>query len=250
MAALMQVKATDKIDHRTRYFISAAQLSELTGNPSKNNYRELKKAADALLHTVVEVTHKPNGEALEFREKLNLTSGCQYVDAHGVIGLRFNEDIIPYISELKERFTQYQARYVMPMRSGYGIRLYELCLQWLGDEREFHVDEFRTLFQLHEKYASNYEIKRNVINPALHDINTFSNIRVRFEQRKTGRRVTHFIFSITRPAKKTKLLSHREWIGKNRKARAGESWDEVLQRTKGAYQEYRRSDEVKDTEFK
>ena len=35
----------------------------------------------------------------------------------------------------------------MPMRSTYGIRLYELCLQWLGDEREFEVDEFREIIR-------------------------------------------------------------------------------------------------------
>ncbi len=128
----------------------------------------------------------------------------------------------------------------MPMRSGYGIRLYELCLQWLGEEREFEVEEFRQLFKLEDKYKSPYEIKRRIIYPALNNINTHSDIRVTFGQRKAGCRVSHFQFMIVKPAAKEKPLSHREWIDKHKMARTGESWEQAIKRTKSEHNNYKK----------
>lgn len=125
----------------------------------------------------------------------------------------------------------------MPMRSSYGIRLYELCLQWLEDEREFSLEEFKRMFQLENKYTAIKDLKKYVINPAIADINTHSDIQVEFHQHKTGRRVTHFQFRIIRqpkPKPKLNTLSLDEWI--KAKARAGESWDEARRRLRPEYQ--------------
>ena len=97
--------------------------------------------------------------------EMNIVSHCDYIEDEGRVELVFTPSIIPYISSLKTRFTKYQAKYVMPMRSGYGIRLYELCLQWLGDEREFEVDEFKELLGLGNQYPRLADLKRRVIRP-------------------------------------------------------------------------------------
>lgn len=213
MAALMQVKAKEKLDYKTRYFVSANALADLTGSKAKNNYSELRKAADELMNTQVIVTEAPDGTPLGKRLKINLTSSCEYLDDEGTVGLRFTDEITPYVSELKKRFTKYQAKYVMPMRSSYGIRLYELCLGWMGDEREFTVEEFRKMFGLEEKYKAIKDLKKDVVFKAISDINTYSDIRVRFGQRKTGRRVTHFQFAITKPVKNNRIvpLDFEKW---------------------------------------
>ena len=223
----MQVKAKEKLDYKHRYYVSANALADMTGSAAKNNYQELKKAAQDLMETTVYIKDDAEGNPLERTLRINLVSSCEYVDGEGVVGLRFTDEITPYVSDLRKRFTQYQAKYVMPMRSGYGIRLYELCLQWLGDEREFEVVEFRRMFGLEKKYSSVYELKRNVIDPALDDINTHSDIHVDFGQRKAGRKVTHFQFRITRSAKQKKI-NLNEFIEKN--ARPGESWEAAKKR--------------------
>ena len=243
MAALMQVKAGEPLDYKHRYYISANALADLTGSKAKNNYEELKKAANDLMEKIVYVRETPDGKPLKFLRKINLVSSCDYIDDQGTVGLRFTDEITPYISDLRKRFTQYQAKYVMPMRSSYGIRLYELCLQWLGDEREFSVDEFRRMFGLENKYKSIKDLKVRVINPALNDINTHSDIRVIFGQRKAGRVVSHFQFMIVKKQKKKeKLLSHKDWISANNKANVGEDWDSAIKRTKTEYKQYREQD--------
>lgn len=198
MAALIQVKAKEELNFRTRYYVTANALADMTNTKAKNNYSELKRAADQLMNSTLTVKDSPDGKPLSKYLKMNLVSSCQYEDGAGTVGLRFTEEVIPYISSLKTRFTKYQAQYVMPMRSGYGIRLYELCLQWLGNEREFSVENFREIFCLTDKYPAIAELKRNVVEPAIRDINKFSDITVEFGQRKKGRKISHFQFKIAK----------------------------------------------------
>lgn len=234
MAALMQVKAKEKLDYRKRYYVTANALADMTGSQAKNNYQELKRASKELMETTLVVSDTPDGRPLDKYLRINLVSSCEYSDGEGVVGLRFTEEITPYVSDLRKRFTQYQARYVMPMRSSYGIRLYELCLQWLGDEREFEVEEFKRMFGLENKYKSIKDLKARVINPALDDINTHSDIHVKFGQRKAGRQVTHLQFMITRKTPRKKV-SFDQYVKDN--ARVGESWESAKKRLKSAYED-------------
>lgn len=242
MAALMQVKSKTEIDFRTRYCVSANALADMTGAKAKNNYQELKSAADTLMSVTVTVFDDAQGKPLKKYKKINLVSSCEYEDGAGTVGLRFTEEIVPYISSLKTRFTQYQARYVMPMTSGYSIRLYELCLQWLGNEREFTVEEFRRILDLKDKYDRLERLKAKVITPAIKEINKYSDIHVTFGQRKSGRRVTHFQFKIAKkqgeevqealPLKKEskKIYTKADLDKDNALARAGETYEQALKR--------------------
>jgi len=236
LAALMQVKAGEKLDFRHQYIITANALADLTNQKAVANYRELKKAVADLRDMYISVKEKPNAElGTPDQTDINVVSSCQYWHKEGRVSLRFTEEILPYISDLKKRFTQYQAKYVMPMRSSYGIRLYELCLQWLGNEREFLVDDFRRMFGLENKYSNIRDLKRRVIKPALIDINTYSDIRVKFAQVKRGRRVHSFQFMIVKSEKdpKPKKPSFDEYVELN--ARPGEDWKQAKQRLSPEY---------------
>lgn len=228
IAALMQVKAKDKLDYRKRYYVSANTLADMTGTKAYENYKELKKAADDLMNTTVLVADTPDGKALPNPIRINLVSSCEYIKGQGTVGLRFTEEITPYVSDVRSRFAQYQAKYVMPMKSSYGIRLYELCLQWLGYEREFSVDDFRQMFGLSGKSFERIEvIKRRVIKPALDDINTHSDIRVDLGQRKAGRKVTHFQFRITRKTPRSDKMTVQKFVSAYPEKTIGKSEVEV-----------------------
>jgi plasmid replication initiation protein len=240
LAALMQIKSVDNLDHKHNFVVTANALADLTGSKAIANYRELRNAAKELSRMVITIRERPNGEiGAPDETDINVTSSCRYYESEGKVSIRFGAFVIPYISSLKNRFTKYQAKYVMPMKSSYGIRLYELCLQWLGEEREFSVEEFRKMFGLENKYKNVAELKRNVIEPALNDINTHSDIRVKFGQRKAGRRVSHFQFMIVKPTKKEKPLAIRDWITKNQKAKTGESWKQATLRLRNEYNQYK-----------
>ena len=201
LAAISQIRSTKPLDHRQEFTITAGALSELIGTTKSVNYKMLKRAADELMEMIVSVEFYPNGyPGRRIQRKMNVVDACNYIKDEGCVKLTFTPSITPYISALTSHFTRYKARYALRMRSSYGIRLYELCMQWVpfGNEREFSVDEIRDLFALGDKYPTMRSLKARVINPAIRDVNTHTDLHITFGQRKAGRRITHFQFIITR----------------------------------------------------
>lgn len=248
MACLLQIKAGEKLSHKQTFTVTANALADLTGSAAKNNYRELAKAADDLMDMIITVpNYRPNDDPRKVvKRRMNVVAHCDYTKHEGKVEIDFTHSIIPYISQLKKHFTKYQAKYVMPMKSSYGVRLYELCLQWMGDEREFEIEDFKELLGLDDQYQILGDLKRRVINPALRDINTYSDIRVAFGQRKAGRRVTHLQFKITRQEAEKPAPIRRVRQGKITRAeieeiaRPNESWAEAEERLKNIRAEHRR----------
>ena len=81
------------------------------------------------------------------------------------------------------------------MSSVYAIRLYELLVQWreLG-EREVQIGWLKEQFQVPNNYSRMYDFKRNVIDIAVDQINTYSDLTVSYTQRKVGRQVVALQF--------------------------------------------------------
>ncbi len=162
---------------------------------------------------------------------------CDYYPSEGKVVVCFAKKIIPYLSQLSANFTQYKLRYVTKMKSVYGIRLYELLVQWQSTgEREIDIAWLRQILQIEDKYSAIKDLKKYVIEPALLDINQHSNFWVQYTQRKTGRSVTHFQFQFglrqqkneqTTKEKHTKMTVER-FVQENPELTRGKSRPEVL----------------------
>ena len=149
--------------------------------------------------------------------------------------------MLPYLCELKGQFTRYKLEHVGKMTSLYAIRLYELLMQWqTTGVREIEIEWLKKQFQIEDEYPRMYDLKKYVIESAVKDINNHSNYNTEWIQRKTGRRVTHLIFTFTeKQAKKQFKASNKEpmmfGLPKSeieRKSRVGESYEEAAFRIK------------------
>lgn len=196
LACIAQVRRDQPITDEIMYSVSAADISAMTGNSSGTVYDELAKAALRLKRREVWLTEHPNGDGS--REETLITGWVQsirYRKAEGRVELRFTKDMLPYLTQLSAQFTRYALEDVAKMTSAHGIRLYELLAQWRGaGEREVSVQWLRESFQLEGKYPAIKDLKRWVIEPAVAQCNEHSPLWVRWEQRKTGRTVSHLIF--------------------------------------------------------
>jgi plasmid replication initiation protein len=181
------------------YSITAAEYASMVGTESHSVYKELADAALRLKRREVWLTERPNGDGSH--EETLITGWVQsirYRKSEGRVELRFTKDMLPYLTQLSTQFTRYALADVAKMTSAHAIRLYELLAQWRGTgtgQREVPIERLREYFQLGDKYALLYELKRWVIKPAVEQINELSPMWVKWDQRKTGRRVSHLVFT-------------------------------------------------------
>ena len=99
------------------------------------------------------------------------------MEEEGRACLRFNKDMLPYLTELSAQFTKYRLKAVAKMDSAHAIRLYELLAQWRGvGKREMAVDRLRETFHLGDRYPSIKDFKKCVIDVAVSQINEHSDL--------------------------------------------------------------------------
>jgi plasmid replication initiation protein len=115
------------------------------------------------------------------------------------VRLRLAVDILPYLTHLAGEFVRYRINQVAGMSSVYGIRLYELLLQWMTNgEREVEIEWLKKALQIEEAYNRVDNLKMRIINPAVAQINANTDLFVSYTQRKRGSAIKSFVFTFGR----------------------------------------------------
>ncbi|MDN3554355.1 replication initiation protein [Halomonas almeriensis] len=196
LACIAQVRRDQPITDEVLYNVTVADYAALVSTESHSTYKELADAALRLKRREVWITERPNGEGSH--EETLVTGWVQsirYRKSEGRVQLRFTKDMLPYLTQLTEQFTRYALSDVAKLNSSHAIRLYELLCQWRdAGQREVEIGWLRDAFQLGDKYPALKDFKRRVIEPAVTQINEHSPLWVKWDQRKTGRRVSHLVF--------------------------------------------------------
>ena len=197
LACISQVPRGQPITDQVMYSVTALDIAELSDTDPKSSYRELQEAALRLKRREVRIERETNGNRK--RKKVLICGWVQtieYVEAEGRVNLRFNKDMLPYLTELSAQFTKYRLAAVAKMNSAHAIRFYELLSQWRDvGKREVAVAWLREIFMLGDKYPAIKDFKKWVIDAAVAQINEHSDLIVSYEQRKSGRIVSHLIFT-------------------------------------------------------
>lgn len=149
--------------------------------------------------------------------KFRWVSSQTYFKKEGRFKIALTNEIMPYLTQLKGQFTQYQLNHISGFSSVHAIRLYELFTQYkrLGD-RYISVEDLKKWLQLEDKYDRYNNLNQRVLTPALSEINAKSDLFVEYEPIKKGRKVTGIEFSITyeKPVKKRPAFPHKNKYGK------------------------------------
>jgi plasmid replication initiation protein len=246
LACIAQVRRDQPLTDQELYTVTVQEIADMTGVGLKTAYRHLKEATERLFERRVTLHEAPNGKG---EATIRLTRWVQevvYQEAQGAVALRFSQPMVPYLSQLTEQFTRYSLADVAKLKSPHAIRFYELLCQWRdAGTREVSLDWLREALQLEDRYANIRDLKRRVIEPAMEQINEHTPLNVSWEQRKTGRRVTHLVFTFGEKPKQrkrkkdpTQAISKAKQGGKEtirdedvaRTARPGETWEAARKR--------------------
>jgi plasmid replication initiation protein len=166
-------------------------------------YQALKDACDDLFarqFSYQEINERGNTENVRSR----WVSEVRYVDAEATVKLIFAPVVIPLITRLEERFTQYEMKQISELSTGYAIRLYELLICWrtTGKTPVIELSDFRQkMGVLDAEYPRMYDLKKYVLEPSLKQINEHTDITATYEQHKKGRTITGFSFKFKQKKK-------------------------------------------------
>lgn len=243
LACIGQVQSKEALLVTDEFELSAKDFAEFFFISNDRAYHALLEVTESLFNRYVVVDNPDVNRPKIKRLKMRWISSIKYLTDDGKVILRFSQDMLPFLSDLKGSFTKYDIEHIGKMTCIYAIRLYELLMQWkTTGKREIELDWLKKQFQIEGLYPDMHNFKKRIIEPAVKDINTHSNYQVSWTQRKTGRLVTHltFIFGekapVTpekpkRPVKpKEKMILGVATSEIEKLARVGESYEQTAAR--------------------
>ena len=132
--------------------------------------------------------------------KSRWVSKISYVEDLAILRITFAPDVVPLITKLESHFTSYQLKQVTQLSSKYAIRLYEILIAWRGKGKTpiFKLEDLRFKLGLKDgDYPRIDTLKRRVIDQAVKQINSYTDIETTYKQFKNGRVVAGISFSFT-----------------------------------------------------
>jgi len=130
--------------------------------------------------------------------KSRWVSRIKYIDDSATLEITFAPDVVPLITRLEQHFTSYQLKQVSQLTSKYAIRLYELLIAWreVGKTPKIELEDFRSKIGVEDtEYTAMNDFKKRVLEPAIKQINKYTDITATYEQHKKGRLISAFSFS-------------------------------------------------------
>ena len=185
------------VDPETFLEIHAQQYATHFNVDVKNTYQMLSDAVLTLFNrqvtymTIDEKRNKPEKRVVRW------VSGISYVEGSGIVKIRFTPEVVPLITRLEKNFTSYELAQIAHLNI-YATRLYELLIMWrsVGKVPVLEINEFRSkIGLLDHEYKPMNNFKNRVLEPAIKQINEYTDIVASYEQHKCGRTITGFSFT-------------------------------------------------------
>jgi plasmid replication initiation protein len=134
----------------------------------------------------------------------------------GYIGVAISERLKPYLLQVKREFFKYRLAFVLKLRSGYAIRLYQWAKRWqYAGKRRVSIDDLRVMMgtveltpkgNISKTFLALYkDFKKRALLPAVKEINQKTDISVSFIENKKGKAVDSLTFTIGENSKASEL---------------------------------------------
>lgn len=211
--AISLIKKDDTAD--TFYTINLKDFCNICGITG-DSYTYSKRLLDGLhlKRWYAKITPNDTEEetSLSWFNKVKITKGK-------TIKLRFDDDIFPYIKDLLEQYqetgqgyTSYMLQSVLPMKSKYSIRLYEIFkskikggnyIEWF-----FELEDLKKILEC-TNYKRYPDFRRKVIEPALEEINKYSDLVIDFFTPEK-RNISKLYFNINRKSDSEIMQAHKD----------------------------------------
>ena len=173
------------------YQFTMKELEKKTNR--KWNSKQLKDTIKSLMGKPLDIPKEDNkGWTI-----VNWFSSFDY-DSNGLITCRFDKALKPYLIQIKGTRIISDFRHLLPMQSSYSKRMYLLLKEYdkIGS-RKFKVEELQEILKVPNSHKTRYnKFKQDVLQRSEKDINKFTDLEVKFIEKKQGRKVHEIIYFI------------------------------------------------------
>ena len=200
--------------------INKEQIYNALGIKGTSKNQQLSKALNTLRKSSnFEITTEQNGEIHDIGITPVYYADNNYSSDYAVI--RFAPEILPFITDLKKNFTQYQLNDILHLKNKYAVSMY----RWFtmnyrqyeyyansGKRREDQIEkyanpeialeELRKLTDTEKKYSAFYDVRRYIIDPICNEITKHTKYNITYDRIKSGRKVVAIKFHISKKGEK------------------------------------------------
>ncbi len=183
-------------------------ISEILGEVlshenDQDNYTYIKKLCESLskrylLDETLIKDPVTNKEVDNFTI-MSLFKFLQYTKGQATIKYQLNDCLKPYLLGLRKNFTQIPLQNILPIRSGYAIRIYQILLSELNQNRNEVTKGLlylQDILCVPKSFYAWIDFKRNVLEPSIKEINATTDIVASYRTKKQRQKITEIVFEI------------------------------------------------------
>lgn len=188
------------------YVFELKDFYSVCGVNGNDSYSIIKKTMNELKNKSWWITMEdPHALGTECESCVNWFTVLRTNKRTGKFTVMFHPDMVPFLLELSQRmedeqkyYTAYDFRYILPMKSTYSIRLYELLKSYQKNNREwwFKLDKLKHILDC-ESYKNFKDFRIRVLEPAVKEINLYSDLHIGYETEKDGKKIDILTFYMT-----------------------------------------------------
>ena len=192
---ISMIKPDDKDFQRYRFTIS--EFRDMAGVSGDGYYKRIKEITKGLLDRGL-VLKEPDGDL-----QISWISSAKYYDQEGYVDLSFDPALKPYLLDIQEKFTLYQLKNIIKLRSRYSIRIYEIAKRYqFIKEWIFKLDELRDSLGIGPgKYSRYNDFKKDVLEKAKSELAKKTDVKFQYKEIKKGRKITSIKFTVRKNSK-------------------------------------------------
>lgn len=195
-----------------RYYFSFKEFCDVCGIELEGDtYSYLKDTLKRLSDKSIWIDAEWNygGKHYAGQNLVRWINSVKASEMSSAVWIKFHDEMLPYLFQLRTQFTQYQLRNVLAMNSTYAAALYELLksYEYLQRPIDFSLGELK--FMLGADEIKSYEVyncfRQKVLDIAMREINTYSDLSVTYKPLKDGRKVARIIFAFQKKRDENEL---------------------------------------------
>ena len=184
-------------DDFQQYILKVSDFKELIGSNSKNTYDYTHRLIKELLSKTLKIGDK----------QFAWISYGEYKEGSDIVIFEISRHLKPYLLELKSNFLEYNIVNILPLRSAYVIRLYELFKSKWREYKHYNklaksytfelkIDWLRKHFEIPNSYQYSSHIKNLIIDKAQKQFKQKTDIQFEYKEQKIGRKVDRLVITV------------------------------------------------------